>query len=97
MKGEMAIAVVVAIAAGVLSGPASGAGVQAKPAAKCIDKAGVASGLTRNFAEYEAFLIIRQVTGNWPVQTDQISEPMYRCRQDGALWQCTARARVCRG
>ncbi len=30
----------------------------------CVTKHGSATGITRGFAEYEAFLIIRQVTGN---------------------------------
>jgi hypothetical protein len=35
-------------------------------AESCVTKHGSATGITRDFAEYEAFLIIRQVTGNWP-------------------------------
>lgn len=66
-------------------------------AAGCVTKAGSASGITREFAEYEAELIIRQVTGNWPIQTDKISKPKYTCKSDGGLWTCRAVARVCSG
>lgn len=65
-------------------------------AASCVTKAGSATGLTRGFAEYEAFLIIRQVTGNWPVQSDQISQPSYKCSQGTVMWTCRATAKVCR-
>ncbi len=63
----------------------------------CVTKHGSATGITRGFAEYESFLIIRQVTGNWPFQQDRISEPAYKCKSDGALWKCSATARVCKG
>ena len=64
---------------------------------KCVTKHGSATGLTRDFAEYEAFLIIRQVTGNWPFQQDRISEPTYKCKGEGVMWTCSATAKVCRG
>ncbi len=73
------------------------AGVVAEAAAGgCVTKAGTATGLTRDFAEYESELIIRQVTGNWPIQTDSISKPSYTCKQDGAMWTCKAVAKVCK-
>lgn len=65
--------------------------------AACVTKRGSATGITRGFAEYEAFLIIRQVTGNWPFQQDRISEPVYKCAQDGVTWTCKATAEVCKG
>jgi hypothetical protein len=65
-------------------------------AESCVTKHGSATGITRGFAEYEAFLIIRQVTGNWPFQQDRISEPVYKCKSEGALWTCSATAKVCK-
>lgn len=65
--------------------------------AGCVTKAGSATGITKEFAQYEAELIIRQVTGNWPIQTDKISAPKYTCKSDGAMWTCKAVARVCKG
>ena len=65
-------------------------------AAKCVTKAGSATGITRGFAEYEAFLIIRQASGNWPIQTDQISKPAYKCSQKNMMWNCFATAKVCK-
>lgn len=66
-------------------------------AASCVTKHGSATGITRDFAEYEAFLIIRQVTGNWPFEQDRFSKPVYKCKNDGALWTCRATAQVCKG
>ena len=62
----------------------------------CVTKAGAATGITRGFAEYEALLIIRQVTGNWPFETDRIGKPEYKCTNNGVLWTCRAVAQVCR-
>ncbi len=68
----------------------------ATQASSCVTKHGSATGITRGFAEYEAFLIIRQVTGNWPFEQDRFSKPVYKCAQDGALWTCKATAKVCK-
>jgi hypothetical protein len=63
----------------------------------CVKEAGSATGITRGFAEYESFLIIRQVTGNWPFQADRISQPTYTCKGEGMMWTCRAVAQVCKG
>lgn len=63
----------------------------------CELKGGSASGLTRDFAEYEAFLIIRQVSGNWPFEKDRLGKPTYSCKQDGVIWKCRATAKICSG
>jgi hypothetical protein len=90
---DTAVAVAVALGATLtLMLPASTA-----LAESCVTKHGSATGITRDFAEYEAFLIIRQVTGNWPFETDRFSKPVYRCKSDGALWTCHATAKVCKG
>jgi hypothetical protein len=68
----------------------------ATAAPKCIAKAGTASGPTRDFAEYEALLIIMQVTGNWPFESDRITDVKYSCKQ-AAGWTCVAHAKVCKG
>lgn len=75
---------------------AAAAIIAAAPAsAGCVTKAGSATGITKEFAQYEALLIIRQVTGNWPIQSDKISVPKYTCKSNGAMWTCKAVARVC--
>lgn len=64
--------------------------------AGCVTKAGSATGITKEFAQYEAELIIRQVTGNWPIQSDKISAPKYTCKSEGVMWTCRAVAQVCK-
>lgn len=84
-----ALGIVLAVATSAAGLPA------AAQAAGCVTKAGSATGVTKEFAQYEAELIIRQVTGNWPIQSDKISKPSYKCKQDG-LWTCKAVAKVCK-
>lgn len=101
---RIALQVVAALAVPVVSIPPMAAAQDRSPAkaagqskdGRCVERAGQAVGITRAFAEYEAFLIIRQMSGNWPIQTDRISRPTYACKPDGALWSCTARAKICR-
>ncbi len=66
-------------------------------ATACVDKSGSATGITRDFAEYESLLIIRQVTGNWPIESDRIVGVKSVCKPDGAMWTCVTRAKVCKG
>jgi hypothetical protein len=71
------------------------AGAASAAPAKCVKKAGEGWGLTKEIAEFQSFEIIQQVTGNWPIQTDKISKPVYKCKGDVGSWTCVARATVC--
>jgi hypothetical protein len=62
----------------------------------CVKKAGQGWGITRSIAEFQAYEIIQQVTGNWPVVTDKISKPVYSCKGGEGSWTCIARATVCK-
>ncbi len=63
--------------------------------AKCVKKAGEGWGITKEIAEFQSYEIIQQVTGNWPLQTDKISKPVYKCKGSEGDWTCVARATVC--
>jgi hypothetical protein len=63
--------------------------------AKCVKKAGEGWGLTKEMAQFQSYEIIEQVTGNWPIKTDNISKPVYSCKGGGGSWTCIARATVC--
>ena len=63
---------------------------------KCAKKAGEGWGLTRQIAEFQSYEIIQQVTGNWPIQTDTISKPVYSCKGTDGSWTCVAHATVCK-
>lgn len=62
----------------------------------CVRKAGEGWGITKGIAEFQAYEIIQQVTGNWPFQTDKISKPVYSCKGGDGSWTCIARATVCK-
>lgn len=62
----------------------------------CVKKAGEGWGITKGMAQFQSFEIIQQVTGNWPVQTDSISKPVYHCKGSEGSWTCIARATVCK-
>ncbi len=81
---------VVSFAAVVLTAP----GAYAKES--CVKKAGEGWGITRSIAEFQAYEIIQQVTGNWPIETDRISKPVYTCKGGSGSWTCIARATVCK-
>jgi hypothetical protein len=81
---------VVAVAAATLVSPAAFA------KETCVKKAGEGWGLTRGMAEFQSFEIIQQVTGNWPIQSDKISKPVYSCKGGEVGWTCIARATVCK-
>ena len=65
-------------------------------AKSCVKKAGEGWGITKSIAEFQAFEIIQQVTGNWPFQSDEISKPVYSCKGGDGSWTCVARATVCK-
>jgi hypothetical protein len=70
--------------------------LQANAKTKCVKKAGEGWGITRSIAEFQSFEIIQQVTGNWPIQSDEISKPVYKCKGSDGSWTCIARATVCK-
>ena len=70
--------------------------LQAEAKTKCVKKAGEGWGITRSIAEFQSFEIIQQVTGNWPIQSDQISKPVYSCKGGDGSWTCVAHATVCK-
>jgi hypothetical protein len=68
----------------------------AEAKASCVKKAGEGWGITKGIAQFQSFEIIQQVTGNWPIQSDQISKPVYSCKGGDGDWTCVARATVCK-
>jgi hypothetical protein len=64
--------------------------------AACVKKAGSGWGLTKGMAQFQSFEIIEQVTGNWPVRKDNISKPVYDCKEGSVGWSCKAYATVCK-
>lgn len=64
--------------------------------ASCIKKGGGGWGVTKGHAELNALGAIKMLTGNWPIVTDRISDPTYKCESGPAGWNCKAYATVCK-
>jgi hypothetical protein len=69
-------------------------GAEAKSA--CIKKVGEGWGITKGIAQFQAYEIIQQTTGNWPLESDKISKPVYSCKGSDGDWTCRAHATVCK-
>jgi hypothetical protein len=78
------------------AGLAFGFAAEAQAKKSCVKKAGEGWGITKSIAEFQAYEIIQQVTGNWPFQSDEISKPVYSCKGGDGSWTCIARATVCK-
>ncbi len=63
--------------------------------AKCATKHGKGFAPTEGMARFQAWEIIAQTTGNWPIQTDIFKNERYRCRPDGWGVTCYAKIDVC--
>lgn len=85
------IAAVAALAAGGLAVTATSA-----DAKRCITKSGQGWGFTESMARFQAWEIVAQVTGNWPIKTDEFRNERYKCRKDGAGVTCVSRIDVCK-
>jgi hypothetical protein len=90
ISGKFALA-----AGGALLALASSA-VSAAAAQHCVLKAGRGYGPTLGMAQFQSYEIIEQVTGNWPIKTDSISKPTYKCKPSGGMYECVAQAKVCK-
>ncbi len=62
----------------------------------CIKKGGSGWGVTKGHAELNALGAIKMFTGNWPIVSDRISEPSYKCNLESTGWNCKAYATVCK-
>lgn len=73
--------------------------VAKKVAAKsgaCTVKGGRGWAPTEAMARFQAWEIVAQTTGNWPIQTDTFRNERYRCKPEGAQWRCDSWIEVCR-
>ena len=84
------------IGLGLVLAATGGAEAATKAGKNCVVKGGQGTGTTLEMAKFQSYEIIEQVTGNWPVKTDQISAPTYKCEKGGIGFVCHARATVCK-
>lgn len=65
------------------------------PKSQCATKHGKGFAPTEGMARFQAWEIIAQTTGNWPIQTDTFKNERYRCSPDGWGVTCYAKIDVC--
>jgi hypothetical protein len=63
---------------------------------RCFAKAGSGWGVTLGIAKFQSYEIIQQTTGNWPIESDHISKPVYKCKGSGLSYSCVAHVTVCK-
>ena len=70
-----------------------------KTAAKsgnCVQKGGRGWAPTEGMARFQAWEIVAQTTGNWPIQTDTFKNERYKCNPEGSGWKCLSWIDVCK-
>jgi hypothetical protein len=75
------------------------AGLQLVPSAAqagCTTKNGKGWAWTEDLARFQAWEIVAQVTGNWPIQTDTFRNERYKCKPDGNGYTCLSWIDVCK-
>jgi hypothetical protein len=46
-------------------------------------------------AKFQAWEIVAQLSGNWPIQTDTFRNERYQCKKDGDGYTCLSWIDVC--
>lgn len=94
-----AIATTLVLLGAGLAMPGSAVAEKAKAAnpTKCETKRGKGWGFTEGQAKFQAWEIIGQTTGNWPVITDTYKNERYKCAPDGSGVTCYSWIDVCKG
>ena len=97
---RIAYAMIGLAAASFISVPAFDAQAQgAKKAAKsanCAPKRGRGWAPTEAMARFQAWEIVAQTTGNWPIKTDTFKNERYKCKPDPAGYVCDSWIDVCK-
>jgi hypothetical protein len=95
MKAKI-VAVILGLAAvGVLLAQMTGF-VSSAEAARCVTKRGKGWAWTQDMAKFQAWEIVAQLSGNWPIQTDTFRNERYQCKKDGDGYTCLSWIDVCK-
>src|SRR5262245_12200766 len=62
----------------------------------CKPHRGKGWAFTEGLAKFQAWEIVAQVSGNWPIPTDTFKNERYKCKPDGSGWTCYSWIDVCR-
>lgn len=96
MKAKFAAVLAgLAVAAAAYAVPAEAAKAQ-KAGGTCETKRGKGWGFTEGQAKFQAWEIIGQTTGNWPIITDTYKNERYKCSPDGNGVTCYSWIDVCK-
>jgi hypothetical protein len=100
MRNVAIAAVAVGLACGVTGLSAGDAAATSRvhaPAHACVMKHGKGWAPTEGMAKFQAWEIVAQTTGNWPIATDKLVERKYKCNTDGSGYVCLSWVDVCKG
>lgn len=95
MKTKIAALALGLAAAAVLLTPATGYIAPAE-AGKCVTKRGKGWAWTEDMAKFQAWEIVAQLSGNWPIQSDAFRNERYKCKKDGSGYTCLSWIDVCK-
>ena len=62
----------------------------------CVTKLGRGWAPTLDMAKFQAWEIVAQKSGNWPIATDKLTNERYRCQPEGSMYRCDSRIDVCK-
>ncbi|GJM03053.1 MAG: hypothetical protein DHS20C08_15540 [Rhodomicrobium sp.] len=65
-------------------------------AASCKKTTAQGWGVTKELAKWQAQGTLLFATGNWVVQNDKFSKPVYDCSVSLLGWSCKASAKICK-
>jgi hypothetical protein len=65
-------------------------------AGRCVTKRGKGWAWTESMARFQAWEIVAQLSGNWPIQTDTFRNERYKCKPDGNGYTCLSWIDVCK-
>lgn len=94
MKARIA-ALMLGLAAAGLIASATGF-VDSADAASCVTKRGKGWAWTEDMAKFQAWEIVAQLSGNWPIRSDTFRNERYRCKKDGSGYTCLSWIDVCK-
>jgi hypothetical protein len=78
------------------SAEAQSAKKSAKADANCAPKRGRGWAPTEGMARFQAWEIVAQTTGNWPIMSDTFKNERYKCQKEGYQWRCDSWIDVCK-
>jgi hypothetical protein len=64
--------------------------------AGCVTKHGKGWAFTEDLTRFQAWEIVAQFSGNWPIQTDMFRNERYTCNPDGSGYTCLSTIDICK-